>query len=131
MTLTTARYIRFEGPHPSDPNRKVGVFALANGLGNDGRLSASDHVWWRAANTFGNGAYPDPEAAVPGIYRENPEARAWFKTSAAHLISYTRGYLVLLNKYGQDCAVIRSGDPGRIIYEDDVQVVAVPHGADG
>lgn len=120
MNHSDRRFIRFEGPHPRDSARRVGVFALANGLGTSGALSPADHAWWRAANDFGNAAYLDPETAAPGVYRNNPTAGAWFKTSARLLVSYTRGYLVLLARYGVDCDVLLSDAPGRILYEDDV-----------
>lgn len=126
MEPATGKFVRFEGPHPRDSERSVGIFALANGLGAAGRLSPGDHAWWRAANDFGNGAYADPESAAPGVYRDHPTAAAWFKTSAAHLVSYTHGYLVLLKRYDVECAVRFCDDPGRILYEDTVQVIAVP-----
>ncbi|RZU62984.1 hypothetical protein [Zhihengliuella halotolerans] len=126
MEPKSGRFVRFEGPHHRDPGRTVGIFALANGLGLSGRLSAGDHDWWRAANDFGNAAYVDPETAAPGVYANHPSAKAWFKTSAAHLVSYTSSYLVLLRRYDVECAVRFCDDPGRILYEDAVQVIAVP-----
>jgi len=126
MEPSSGRFIRFEGPHPADPGRKVGIFALANGLGASGSLAASDLTWWRAANDFGNAAYIDPETAVPGVYSSNPTAKAWFKTSAAHLVSYSSSYLVLLKRYDIECGFRYTDEPGRIVYEDAVQVIAVP-----
>ncbi|MER0428530.1 hypothetical protein ABR748_30565 [Streptomyces microflavus] len=37
------------------------------------------------------------------------------------------GYLQVLTAHGVECQLLRSADPGRVIYEDDVQVVVVPH----
>jgi hypothetical protein len=56
----------------------------------------------------------------------NPGAVAWFTSSATHLISPVRGYLALLDRYGVPWERVQSERPGRVVYEDDVQVVAIP-----
>lgn len=56
-----------------------------------------------------------------------PGAVAWFKVSAAHLIERVPGYLEILDAHGIECREVRSSDPGRVVYEDDFQVVVVPH----
>jgi hypothetical protein len=38
------------------------------------------------------------------------------------------GYLQLLDTHGVECVELRSADPGRVVYEDDVQVVVTPYG---
>ncbi|WP_219416804.1 hypothetical protein [Pseudonocardia nigra] len=37
------------------------------------------------------------------------------------------GYLAILERHGVECVELRSDDPGALIYEDDHQVVVVPH----
>ncbi|WP_158685068.1 hypothetical protein [Streptomyces sp. LaPpAH-108] len=32
--------------------------------------------------------------------------------------------------HGVDCRALRSADPGRVVHEDDVQIVVVPHARD-
>lgn len=44
-----------------------------------------------------------------------------------HLIEKAEGYRLLLDRYGVGCEEIRSDDPGRIIYEDEFQIVVAPH----
>jgi hypothetical protein len=56
----------------------------------------------------------------------NPGAVAWFKTSATHLLDRVPGYLTLLAAHGVRCERLESADPGRIVYEDEHQVVVVP-----
>ncbi|WP_376726203.1 hypothetical protein [Streptomyces nigra] len=37
------------------------------------------------------------------------------------------GYLEILAAHGVECRLLRSADPGRVVYEDDVQIVVVPY----
>ncbi len=56
----------------------------------------------------------------------NRGAVAWFKSSAAHLLSRVDGYLELLAAHGVPCESLESSEPGRIVYEDPDQIVVVP-----
>ncbi|MFI2753899.1 hypothetical protein ACGIF2_10735 [Cellulomonas sp. P22] len=121
-------YVRFQSPAPNRRGHHSGLFALANGLARDGRLSDDDHTWWRAANARCEATYADPSSVDPSCYdpRTNPGARAWFRTDATHLVALARGYLDLLDRYGVAWEELRTDDPGLVVYADDVQVVAVP-----
>lgn len=107
-----------------------GIFALANVLGRDGKYSAEEHAMWRAGNDWYNAAYPNPSDLQPGIYDHqiNPGAVAWFKDSAWHLLERVEPYLRLLDAHQVPWQKLESGDPGTVIYEDEVQVIAVPRG---
>ncbi|MDQ0401478.1 hypothetical protein J2S50_000027 [Streptomyces sp. DSM 40167] len=72
-------------------------------------------------------AYVDPHVYDDEI---NPGAAAWFKPSATHLLARVSGYLEILSAHGVECRALRSVDPARVIYEDDVQIVVVPHALD-
>lgn len=102
--------------------------ALANGLARDHRLTPEDTAWLRASNDRANIAYPDPSSIDADCYDPvaNPGARAWFRASATELLELTGTYLELLDRYGVPWVEIRTHTPGRITYEDNVQVVAVP-----
>ena len=65
----------------------------------------------------------------PAVYdgHLNQCATACFKDSATHLLERVPRYLEILNAHGVPCERVEAGDPGRIIYEDDVQIVVVPH----
>lgn len=125
---TEFEYVRFESPDPSPGGAHAGVFMLANGLAHAGALTDDDWAWWRASNDWMNAAYPNPESVLPGCYdsRVNPGAKAWFRRSSVELIGRTQGYLDLLQRYAVPCIEVRTNSPGRIIYSDDVQVIAVP-----
>jgi len=73
--------------------------------------------------------YPDPAAVDPHVYDHdrNPGAAAWFKSTATHLTACVAGYLDILTAHGISCVRLESADPpGRVIYEDDCQIVVVP-----
>jgi hypothetical protein len=120
---------RFQSAVPNRRGTFPGVFALANGLARGGLLSADDHAWWAAENERGDELYTDPSTVDPACYDRtvNPGARAWFKDSARDLIALTADYLRLLDRYGVPWVELRSASPGRILYEDHVQVVTVPY----
>jgi hypothetical protein len=125
-------FIRFQSPTPGRRGLHGGVFGLANGLAKQGRLSDQEHATWRAGNDWFDAAYPDPATTDPSIYDRavNPLATAWFKDSAVHLLERVQPYLDLLAAHDVPCVRVTSRDPGRVIYEDDVQVVVVPHLSD-
>ncbi|MFD0414718.1 hypothetical protein [Streptomyces sp. NPDC127108] len=122
---TDTAYIRFESPVQHERGVNPGVFFLVNTLAREGKLTPEQRGFWRANNDWYDAAYTTPSAAYD---REaNPGAVAWFKTTATHLIERVPGYLDILAAHGVPCRTVRSADPGRIVYEDDVQVVVVPH----
>ncbi|MGW5691742.1 hypothetical protein ACWEWX_12465 [Streptomyces asiaticus] len=74
-------------------------------------------------------AYPDPSTADPAVYHHelHPGAAAWFKPTSQDRIKRVDGYLKILAAHGIECRMIRSSNPGRIVYEDAYQIVVVPH----
>lgn len=124
----SALYIRWQAAQPNRHGQKPGVFALANGLAKRGKLSDQDLAWWRASNDWYNAACPNPADVNPDVYNStvHPGATAYFKTSAAYLLERIPGYLDLLDKHGVTFECLRTDTPDHIIYEDPVQVLAVP-----
>ncbi|WP_405391248.1 hypothetical protein OG596_27355 [Streptomyces sp. NBC_01102] len=124
-----ATYIRFQSPHRNRRGHFTGVFGLVNNLAREGRLSDAEESFRRSNNSWYDAAYTDPSTVDPTVYDDgiNPGAAAWFKPSAAHLLTRVPGYLEILAAHEVDYRVLRSSDPGRIIYEDDVQIVVVPY----
>ncbi|MBD8101274.1 MULTISPECIES: hypothetical protein [unclassified Plantibacter] len=118
-------FVRFQSAVPNRNGRFPGVFAMANGLHDTGRLSGKDAAWWRQSNDRLNAAYANPSLVSPGSY-EHPGARSWFRETAIDLLTLTGGYLALLDRYDIPWGELRTMTPGRLTYEDDVQIVAVP-----
>jgi hypothetical protein len=117
------RYVRFECAAPNIRGLNLGVFAAANGLAQAGRLSKSDWLYWREANDWFDRAYPDPGKADPSLFDRRRPVECWFKTSATHLLERVPAHLELLDRYAVAWRRLDSDDPGRNVYEDDVQVV--------
>ncbi|MCZ0983090.1 hypothetical protein O1L60_40170 [Streptomyces diastatochromogenes] len=123
------RYVRFQAPYRNSRGHFTGVFGLVNNLARDGLLSDEQESFRRRNNSWYDAAYTDPSTVYPHVYDDeiNPGAAAWFKSSATHLIARVSGYLEILSVHGIECQALRSADPGRVIYEDDVQIVVVPY----
>ncbi|WP_055619926.1 hypothetical protein [Streptomyces sp. JHA19] len=123
------QYLRFQSPHRNDRGRFTGVFGLVNNLAREGRLSEEQEAFRRLNNKWYDAAYTDPSTVDPTVYDHevNPGAAAWFKPSATHLLARVPGYLEILAAQGVDCQVLRSTDPGQVVYEDDMQIVVVPY----
>lgn len=122
-------FIRYQSSVPNHRGIYPGVFGLANVLAHNGKLSDTDWAAWRSGNDWYNAAYPDPCKSDPTVYdsQVNPHAAAWFKDTATHLLERIEPYLDLLKRHDVQVVKIISADPGRIIYEDQVQIVVVPH----
>lgn len=122
-------FVRFQSPVPGKRGVHTGVFGMTNLLGRAGDLSPSEHRDWREGNDWFNSAYPDPCDTNPDVYDEklHPRATAWFKADATHLLERVPRYLEILEAHGVPCTKVEAEDPGRIIYEDNVQIVVVPY----
>jgi hypothetical protein len=118
------RFVRYQSSTPDAKGRYLGIFALANRLAKEGKLSPEDRGRWRSSNDFYDAAYATPEAS----FYAAPDAQAWFKLTATHLLSRIDFYVDLLRRHDVPCRVFYSTDPGTVLYEDDVQVVVVPYG---
>jgi len=128
MTDQTS-YVRFQSPTPDSRGRYVGVFGLVNSLAKQGRLTAEQEQFRRTNNDWYDHAYPDPGAADPTIYDHtlNPGSAAWFKSTATTLTERITGYIDILAAHQVECVRREStSPPGKVIYEDEYQIVVVP-----
>ncbi len=127
--VAEAPYVRFQSPLRNERGHFSGVFGLVNGLAQNGKLSPEQERFRRANNDWYNAAYPDPSTVDPTVYDHelHPGAAAWFKSTSQDLIKRVDGYLEILAAHGIECRMIRSSNPGRIVYEDAYQIVVVPH----
>lgn len=122
-------FVRFQSGVPNRHGRHPGVFALANGLRDARLLGDDDAAWLREANARMTATYVDPTTVAPDCYDPvlHPGARAWFRATALPLLLLCEPYLALLDRHDIAWMEVRTATPGRVTYEDDVQVVAVPH----
>ncbi|WP_026005582.1 hypothetical protein [Arthrobacter sp. M2012083] len=122
-------FIRYQSAVPNRRGRFPGVFAMANGLRDEGLLREEEKQWLHVANAHASAAYADPTTVVADCYdlELNPGARSWFKAESTPLLEMTAAYLDLLDRHSIPWMTLRTRNPGRLVYEDAVQVVAVPH----
>ncbi|MFE5974608.1 hypothetical protein ACFQ64_20915 [Streptomyces sp. NPDC056460] len=123
MDRTT--YIRFQGRVRHPRGHFPGVFVLANELAAQGRLTEEQYRFWRSNNDWYDAHYTNPTHVDPDVYdpEVHPGAVAWFKSTAVDLIERVDGYVRLLAAHGVECHRLESSNPGRIIYEDENQIV--------
>ncbi|MER5319215.1 hypothetical protein [Streptosporangium roseum] len=122
-------YLRFQGTSPNRWGRFPGVFGLVNGLALAGKLTEGQKQFWRTNHDWYDANFTNPSETDPTVYDRslNPGAAAWFKPSAHMFIERVAGYMEILAAHGVGCEARYSSNPGRIVYEDDHQIVVVPH----
>jgi hypothetical protein len=125
----TSRYLRYQSPTRNRRGFFPGVFGLVNGLATAGVLTAEQAEFRRVNNAWYEATVTDPSTVDATVYDRalNPGAAAWFKESATDVIHRVDGYLAILAAHGVPCVLVRSSDPGRVVYEDEHQVVVVPY----
>lgn len=123
--------IRYCSRYPNQHGAHVGLFGMVNVLGRHGMLAPDEEQFRREANAWYEAAYPDPCRANPNAY-DHPRTASWFRSSATSLLTRIPGYLAILDSHRIAWQQLVTSDPGRIVYEDAVQVVAVaPYGRPG
>ena len=108
----------------SGSGRAGGVLVAAHTLRDDGDLSAQDHEELRSALSWFNDHLPVPEALADPEHRR---AISWFKPGAAEAIQRMWQLKTMLDLHGHHVDVLRTSDPGTVVYQDDWQVVAKPY----
>jgi hypothetical protein len=122
-------FVRYQAVQPGRTGLRSGVFGLVNGLYKRGELTAEQAAFRRAGNDWYNANLGDPGRPAPEVYDKalHPQALAWFRESAVEMIERAAGYLEILDSHGVAWEIVRSSDPGRILYADLHQVVAEPY----
>ncbi|MEW1845305.1 hypothetical protein AB0392_45795 [Nonomuraea angiospora] len=76
---------------------------------------------------------PNARGTYPGVFGlvNNLAAQGLLSPGeeARHLMERVPGYLAILAAHGVECVRLESADPGKVIYEDDDQIVVVPRPA--
>ena len=67
--------------------------------------------------------------AIPDIFDqpENLKGVCWFKGTALEIIEHVLAIIPYLEKCGFTVTELTSALPGAVIYEDEYQIVAIPH----
>jgi hypothetical protein len=122
------QYVRFRSRYPDKDGFHVGVFGLVNVLGRHGMLTPAEEAFRCDNNAWYDAAYRDPCTIDPSVYDKqlNPGAASWFRPTATTLLRRVEGYLAILSAHAVAWQQITSPDPGRVVYQDEFHVVAVP-----
>ncbi|GLW73861.1 hypothetical protein Kpho02_61590 [Kitasatospora phosalacinea] len=122
-------YVRFQATEANRRGTFPGVFALVNGLAAAGRLTPAQESFRRSSYDWYDAHLANPSHVDPTVYDRDLHhgAEAWFKESAVEHLAQVAGHLEILTLHGVGYDVLRSTDPGTVLYEDEHQVVVLPH----
>lgn len=107
----------------SDSGYAAGVLVSAHTLRDEGKRSQAEHSELREALRWFN-----LNLAIPKVLEDVAHRRAisWFKPAASEAISRMWQLKRLLEAHGYFVNVLRTEDPGVVVYEDEWQIVPSP-----
>jgi hypothetical protein len=115
-------YVRFvSGTNREEPRDQHGVVTELRMLRDSGTLAAYEVEHINELFKWFN-----EELTCPPFKKKrwSADAISWFKGSAQNLISRFRDMIAILEIHDRPVRMITTDDPGRILYEDEHQVVA-------
>ena len=107
----------------SDTGKKVGILVAGHTLRDEGDIAVEEHrelrlrLKWFDDNLYVPLTYDNPQ---------NRRALSWFKGTASKPIRYMWDLKRILDQHGLHVDVLKTRNPGKVIYEDGWQVVAIP-----
>lgn len=115
------RFVQLE--RDSNSHRKQGILVACHYLLEEGALLPHEE---EAVNTHRD--WFMEHLPSPSCLRETGNLRAlsWFKSTAAEAIDQMWPLVHVLRSHGIDVEMLKTTDPGVIVYEDEWQVVARP-----
>ncbi|NRQ31592.1 hypothetical protein HII36_07010 [Nonomuraea sp. NN258] len=117
-------YVRFQVRYYGRLGVPVGIFAACHHLRMGGRLTPADDRLFADVDNWFIARLPYPPYYADG---NTIGAVPWFKPAAASLMVALAPLESLLRRYGIPYDVVRSDDPGTLVYEDDFQIGVLPH----
>ena len=107
----------------SDSGHTSGILVSAHDLRDNGELTVNEHSELRVSLVWFN-----ENLTVPGILKSKEHRRAisWFKPAAVEAIQRMWHLKGILELHGLYIEVLRTSDPGSIVYEDEWQIIAKP-----
>jgi hypothetical protein len=121
-----SKFIRFVvGTEQDNPYLSTGVFTIARILRDDGELQPYAVEIVNEVFEWFNESIPCPpftENIKSGEWTE--DAVAWFKTDATQAINRMWDIISVLKEHDQPVRFLQTETPGKIVYEDQFQIVA-------
>ncbi len=125
-----AVYPRFVTPLIHERSRRAqGLFQTAYRLRDEGAFEEYEREWFEELNAwFCRELHAPKKCEFSQSWPSYDHERAifWFVDLAHEHIRQMRQLVVLLRHHGVVTRELRSDDPGRVVYEDDHQVAAIP-----
>lgn len=107
----------------TDSGHRSGVLVAAHALRDEGDLLRDEHETLRVLLAWFTENLPVPKVLKVSEHRR---AISWFKPSANEAIRRMWELKIVLESHGYHVNVLRTEQPGSILYEDEWQVVAKP-----
>lgn len=116
-------YIRFVVGTDGDDHRQLtGLVTEARLLRDSRELSVEEELHLQGVYDWLNAELPCPPFSSSDWSKD---AVAWFKDSATDAIRMFRSLAALLENHGRGVRMLRSSNPGKVLYEDQFQVVVL------
>ncbi len=116
-------FVRFVVGAEDEHHRLLtGLITEARLLRDKGALSIHEEEFLESTYEWFNANLPCPPFSTSGWSRD---AVTWFKDSAIDAIKKIRELAVLLEQHGALVRMLRSKNPGLVLYEDGYQIVVV------
>jgi hypothetical protein len=114
-------YVRFVVGADGENHRQLtGILTEARLLRDAGLLSAGESQRLEHAYDWFNTHVPVPPFSTA---RWNGDVVSWFRANAGEAITRMWDVMAILRDHGVPTRMLRSRDPGKVVYDDDVQVV--------
>jgi hypothetical protein len=115
-------FIRFVVGSEGEDHRELnGILSQAKHLRNTGVMTAEEEARLEARYDWFNAYLPEPP------YDDHPswswDAVSWFKDDALPFITRMWDIVAILEEHGVPVRMLRSRNPGRVVYEDRYQIV--------
>ena len=106
---------------------EIGIFTAAYALQREGALTPPDHATLDEQLAWFERTLRLPQTVcVPRPRWGSKPAAFWFTPSATEAVARARALAALLDAHGHDIHVLRTAQPGLVLYRDEHQVLAVP-----
>lgn len=115
-------YVRIQTTYCGKTGKPVGIFGACHHLRRRGVLTAEEDALFRQIDDWFIEHLPQPPFYMLG----NPDkAITWFKASATDMLERLTPLVKILETHNVVYDLVRTDNPGRIIYEDAFQVAVV------
>jgi hypothetical protein len=124
-------FVRFISAQ-TDPDSRAsqGLFQAAYALQREGMLAEHERLWFKEVVGWFEDNLKAPKRVDIQLRYDSKEYKRvvyWFRSGATEHIRRMREVASMLNHHGVAHRLLKTDKPGRIVYEDEFQVGAIPH----